>query len=292
MTIARSVCVSSEEADFFGHLVDAVLPDGEGMVAVLQAYFDESGTHDGSGRMCIAGYLFAPAQAKKFSKEWGAVLAAAGLDSFSASDCANGGKAFRGMPADERDRLARKLIALIRERMTFGVAVVFAADTYEAEATREWVKYYGHPYTTCLQFCLAEVNRWAKRTGFLGEVAYFFEAGHRHQREANERMHNIARDAKKRADYHYASHTFIDKRHARPCDAADYLAWHINRFMRQKFPTDGTPGVPLGSMRKDLHALLNGHWQRRLYSVQDVGPEGVRHLFEIAAAPPPLEDDK
>jgi hypothetical protein len=289
MTVARSVCVSSEGTDYFGHLVDAVLPDGEGMVAVLHAYFDESGTHDGSGRMCIAGYLFTPHQAKQFSKAWGATLRAAGVDSFGASDCANGGKQFRGMPVQERDRLARTLIALIREHMTFGVAVVFASDTYEAESTRAWRQYYGHAYTTCLQFCLGEVHKWAARTGYQGHVAYFFEAGHRHQREANERMHNIARDAKKRADFLYGSHTFVDKRHARPCDAADYLAWHINRFMRAMSALAVIGGRP--KMRRDLLALLGGHYQSGLYSIQEIDRDRVRYLFETAAPPPPLTDD-
>ena len=61
------------------------IPDGlkvkpAGRLAVmLQAYFDESGTHVGAPALVVAGYLFEPDPCLALAREWRAGLAASGV---------------------------------------------------------------------------------------------------------------------------------------------------------------------------------------------------------------------
>jgi hypothetical protein len=72
---------------------------------------------------------------------------------------------------------------------------------------------------------MSHVYHWANRIAFEGDIAYFFESGHRDQSAANALMHRIFKNADHRASYRYASHTFADTEKATPLQAADLLAW-------------------------------------------------------------------
>jgi hypothetical protein len=43
-------------------------------MAVMEAYFDESGTHEGSPFVCVAGYLFEKGIANALDVSWRAML--------------------------------------------------------------------------------------------------------------------------------------------------------------------------------------------------------------------------
>ena len=51
-----------------------LLRNGGHVVAVIQAYFDESGTDDGSKFLCVAGYIFEKEKAIAMDAEWQAML--------------------------------------------------------------------------------------------------------------------------------------------------------------------------------------------------------------------------
>jgi hypothetical protein len=72
MTAQPCVVGSGEYSD---RLLQILCPTGREMVAVMEAYFDESGTHSGSPVMCVSGCLFNPRNCRKLIKEWRAELA-------------------------------------------------------------------------------------------------------------------------------------------------------------------------------------------------------------------------
>ena len=64
---------------------------------MMEAYFDESGTHDSSPVMCVAGYLFSAEQAARLDLEWADVLDRYKLSHFHAADCAHGVGEFKNL---------------------------------------------------------------------------------------------------------------------------------------------------------------------------------------------------
>jgi hypothetical protein len=86
---------------------------------VLQAYFDESERRGGT--FCVAGYAFVPEQARKFIREWSVLFAATG--GCRMVELLARQNRFKGSSETERDRLLREAVKIIKQRISFGVAV-------------------------------------------------------------------------------------------------------------------------------------------------------------------------
>jgi hypothetical protein len=211
-------------------LLSALLPQDRGSVVLMLAYFDESTTHDGTKAMCVSGYVFSPEAYRQFDLEWADALARAGVEYWHTVRSIRPRGPFDGKTQEEVDALAAELRGVIHRHSTIGVVVSVTEDEYDALAPAGWHEKYGGAYTLCLQWCLAGIGLWAEDNKVEGPFAYFFEAGHAHQGEANTRMNLIYQNPVTRARYHHASHTFADKKLHRGLQAADMLAWHFARM--------------------------------------------------------------
>ncbi len=227
MSIALAPVERSDVESEFSDLLDAVLPLEGGLAVMLQAYFDESGTHEGSRVMCVSGYVFASSQAKKFTREWNKFLAANDIEYFRMSQCAGGHGPFKKFSTKQRESLVKQAVEIIVSRISAGFVCSISEEDYLSVVSKGWLKKYGSAYTILLQWCLASVGYWLDKGSYSGPVAYFFESGHRNQGEANKK--------KVSEQYRYCSHTFAGKRLAVPLQAADFLAWEWCKFWRETY---------------------------------------------------------
>jgi hypothetical protein len=253
------------------------------LVDVIEAYFDESGTHLQSPSMCVAGYLFTAQKAKRFQDRWGSILRQAGLEYFRMSECAPGAGQFKGWLPKHRQAIEKELIKAIREHVTHGVAVWVSRDEFRLRAPSWWQRYYGGPYTACLMQCVILVAVWAKKTEQAEPISYFFEAGDPKAGEAGEHMRKTASHADEAAAAHYAGHSFIPKKTARQFDAADALAWNLNRTY-----IDGT------NKGLDVEQAMRPAWRKLLladeaYTVYSLRREQLKRFFE-SQKPPEVKD--
>lgn len=199
------------------------------MAVLSHVYLDESGTHDDSPNMTMAGYLFRADQAQRFTRDWAKDLKRIGLPCAHMTDCANGYGDYRDMELEERIQSEKLLIQHIKRRSLFGFGVSLDPHYY-AKAVDD-IKGAPSAYTFCVLSCITMVRRWIERTNYDGKIAYFFEAGHRHANEADQFMNDIPANGPERMKkFAYLSHTFIDKREALPLQAADMLAWQSCHF--------------------------------------------------------------
>jgi hypothetical protein len=257
-------------------------------VLMVQAFFDESGTHDGAIVTCVAGYLFEPDQCLRFDDEWREALAAAGLKYFHMEECAHGVAQFKGWPKPKRVEIQTKLIGIIKRRAAIGVVVSVCQQDY-ATVAAPGLSQAGGAYVLCLMWCLAGVSAWVNRHNFQGSIAYFFEAGHRLQSHANRAMNSLASNPILSAQSRYGGHAFLpkdlaepDKRLVRPLQAADLLAWQWHKDWDNRF------GPTRRGRRLDLDSLLalphmHSHLSRanlEAMAVQAAGglPEDFRHF--------------
>jgi hypothetical protein len=140
-------------------------------VLMMEAYFDESGTHKASPVVCIAGYLFTTEQARHLNREWADTLADFGVTIFHASECGNGRGEFQHLLPERRNELTKRIIGIIRRRMEAGFAVTMSETDFHQTPAPTWVK--GGPYMIC-----AMCPVWHKRMGqkkFLrrGNILFF-----------------------------------------------------------------------------------------------------------------------
>jgi hypothetical protein len=228
----------------FADWLDVTLPEGGAVVVLRYVYIDESGTHDGSPALAMAGYVFEKAQAQRFSRGWEEDLKRFGLPFGHMTDCATGNGHYATMSKDDRLSSEKALIAHIRHRSMFGIATAVDYVRYKELFGRG--RYDHDAYTFCLTFCVTAIHKWAEASGYRGRFAYIFEAGHAAQSEANSVLNSI-RASKYGSSYF--SHTFLDKKDAPPLQAADMLAWQYAHYLKRR--REGHE-----NKRKDFIALM------------------------------------
>ncbi len=194
---------------------------------MLEAYFDESGTHKGSPVMCVSGFLFNPRNCRAFCRDWRSVLNELGVGYLHMKEFAPGGGIYRDISSERRNYALRKFIRIIGQRKTFGITVACKEDEFRRLAAPRWFNLYGQPYTVCANLCLRAIGEWADDHSYYGKIAYFFEAGAKHQRELADLLEKCSKDAKAAKVIRYGSHTFADKKLVQPLQAADLLAWEF-----------------------------------------------------------------
>ncbi|HEY6770101.1 MAG TPA: DUF3800 domain-containing protein [Candidatus Sulfotelmatobacter sp.] len=191
---------------------------------MVEAYFDESGTHAGSPVLCVGGFVIETPAARELDKTWLALLGKYHLPYFHMTDCAGGHAPFDRLGKQGCIDVETEAIHLIREYMTGGMMVSMYPSDFE-----EYVPHHpqlGTAYSVCVHGCLAGVQHWANRRNYQGDIAYCFESGHASQSEANAIMKQIFAQPSLRARQRYYSHTFADKKNVRLLQAADIIAWH------------------------------------------------------------------
>ncbi len=145
----------------FVRLLEVLKPD---TVLMMEAYFDESGTHEGSPVMCVAGYLFETEQAKRLDLEWAEALSDFGITHFHAAPCAHGVGEFSVLNSKQRTDLLVRLIGIIKRRMTIGIGVSVSETDFGARSAPKWER--GGPYMLCAFQVLGAVTAWAEKNSY------------------------------------------------------------------------------------------------------------------------------
>jgi hypothetical protein len=214
---------------------------------MVESYFDESGSDEGSPVLCVAGYIIEKSAAIVLESEWGQMLERFGLPFFRMSSCAHGTKPFKMLTKDERIACATEAISVIRKQITFGIAITVEPKRYQAIIPNSPEA--GSAYSMCAHTCLTAVKTWAAQNNYFGGVSYFFESGHRSQSEANQIMNRIFKIPALRKSHRYVAHIFADKKLVKSLQAADLIAWQWYTDHKRRMAGALRP-------RKDTEALM------------------------------------
>jgi len=252
-------------------LFEILAPGRRDLVMLLEAYFDESGSHDGSEVLCVAGYVFEKINCLQLDADWAQVLRDYSLPFFRMTDCAHGNKPFAHLSKPQRIAAETRMIEIIRKYMAVGVSVtVRESDFYEWTKAPNYL--FGSAYTWCCYMCLIGVAGWVYHNKIDAEIAYFFEAGHQHQKQANAVMASVLDEP----DFRYKAHAFLKKQNARPLQSADLLAWQAATFRKRYMKGITKP-------RADFRALVTGTETHTYHGTRKVFDEYYERLRALDA---------
>lgn len=198
------------------------------VVRTIHAFFDESGSHNSSPVLCVAGYAFEKREARLFSNEWRRLLRCYGVPFFHMVDCAHGSGPFASLSLRQRIFLQTACIKLIKRRAAHGFAV-----SVDPTAFHNIMPVWGPaktPYAFCARCIIDEIGRWFFQSSFQGRSCYFFEDGHQSRNEASSVIASVLENplaAIHSVHYGYLKHEFLAKQDALPLQAADMLAWQV-----------------------------------------------------------------
>ncbi len=123
---------SSNMAGISRDLIDAISTETGALVMLAEVYVDESGTHDQSEFMVIAGYVYLKKKAKRFSTELGELLKKHNLPYFHMVDCAHRRSPFDRLSQQQCINVEKSVIGLVRKHSECGFAVVINKLVYQA----------------------------------------------------------------------------------------------------------------------------------------------------------------
>lgn len=208
-------------------------------------YFDASGTHAQAQDLCLAGYLFRPNAAVAFDQEWREMLERHRLPYFHMKECAHATGVFASLGRDGCATAAFEAIQIIKKHAAQGIA--FSLDKSVAAALCE-----GSPWENEYSFLVGQVffalRDWADRDALKDPIACLFESGDDGQGQAVLAAKKILNtDIKDRC--RISTFDWADKNEETPLQAADMLAWHMN-----KWRTNRRAGIYM--RRKDFASLV------------------------------------
>lgn len=213
------------------------------VLAVLEAYFDESGLHSPVA-FAMAGYVGGEREWRRFEKRWDALLqnplrypnpdlsasraakVGAPLKYLHATEMEGlGSGRFRQLGQKNRDYLKAASVNIVLSSGLVGIAAAVVLPDYEL--LDENVKSQIHdPYLLCFQFIVTQVAKKAKI--FFGDdsenIAYVFEQQPVWQAKATH-LWNSAVEQGYKSKYRMGSVAFGDKRDFSPLQAADRQAF-------------------------------------------------------------------
>lgn len=231
----------------------------------MKFYIDESGSHDTSPVLVLAGLVASEKQWARLSTQWTGVLNEYGVSDFHATDCANGGKKFRNISPEDRSRLFVRLTNIIKRRVSYRIWTAVAVDDYRASP------YYNQDpkriYSLASIACVSLGRHIAAQRSGDFRLAYVFDQGS----EGNLAFSLFLKMLQTgEADVlRIASVAKEDRRELPPLQAADLFVYEIYRYISDQMKDSGR------QMRQSLASLL---------SIQDGGGYflGGRKLYELA----------
>jgi hypothetical protein len=209
-------------------LCQTFLADLDGQVTVFRAFLDESGTHDESPVITVAGYVARPGKWREFVPKWERVLRPSGIKVFHSVDCNAFRKEFEGWDRERRDALVRRLLPLLPGIEGVGLAIgIVLRDLDELLKEREYLReYLGSPYQACLQWWLQSLIGEMQKKNNREPVAVVHEEN------------QYAKEAKAAYDWvrqrhdtyrQLVSFSFGAKQEFVPLQAADILAYDVGK---------------------------------------------------------------
>lgn len=237
--------------------IDILLPAGGYVVALAEMYFDES--EDSNEKLlCVAGYLFKKENCQSLEQKWNVVLKRENLPYFRMVDCAHGNGVFKGFEQKRRSEIQKELFDLLKAHMESGISISF--DLRYSNLCPS-AKHHGidivSPYALCAYFCMMQGRKWAHDNQFTGEIAYFFEAGHKHQTQANHIMKDIFSVPELRSHYRYGAHAFVPKEKSGALQCGDILAWQWLKNVKDRRKGKNRTRADLWSLLEKPHFTIH-----------------------------------
>lgn len=162
---------------------------------MLRAYFDDSGTHDGSPVVVWGGLIGTEEQWTEFDRKWRHLLAKplpdkAALTKFSLWDCTRGEGDFAGYNQAERDLVTRLFRQVIIESELVSTAAIIPPHDWDDLVTGEMREQKGDAEQQCVVHCLVRTIGIAEDYYKGDQIAVMFDKG-RESLRLHQMIHSV-----------------------------------------------------------------------------------------------------
>lgn len=199
-------------------------------MALFEAYFDESGTHDESPVISVGGALARQTSWMSIATQWKAVLDKFGAKSFHAKELYHSRGQYEGWNKDKRERFINKLFGILEAEYNFTLVGFAVLRSEFDEAMKNFEGTNLTPYQFCCERCVSEVNRIAVSRKSMPPVTIAFEAG----QKINSPIMKLTRGALKlsvlQEKYKIRRISVLEKTGVTPFEVADFIVYETYKY--------------------------------------------------------------
>jgi hypothetical protein len=228
------------------------LAEQHGDLAVLQVYMDESGTHDGSQTVTVAGYIGRPESWRDWTEKWAQALG--GVKVYHAVDAQNLNGEFAKWDDAQVAELVKKLLPIIVGAEIGGISVAMDLRAFETamKGRDDLRELFGTPYIACLQWAMQAILNIAFEVRNAEQIAFIHENNDFHA-QAYECFSWVKQNSHR--GNNIISLTFGGKKDYPPLQAADILAYETNKRLRR---IDAPERRPWAALKANTFAASYG----------------------------------
>jgi hypothetical protein len=215
-------------------LCQTYLADRDGDVVVLRVFMDESGTHEGSQTVISAACYGKAAAWREFTRIWNRRKGKVSV--YHATDAQNLRGEFKGWTSEQVGELAKHLLPTIPECGIHAYIVCIDLRAYKKalEPHADLRAMLGVPFEACVQWNFSGLRDFFNRHRIFEPLAFIHEKNDEHKRQIEEAF-EFEFGGEKRGGF-TPTLTFANKEEFVPLQAADVIAYELNRYTRQGRP--------------------------------------------------------
>lgn len=232
-------------------------------IAVLEAYFDDSGTDGRSPIAAAACYVSSAEQWTHFTRNWNEVAIAEGFTDFHMAEFVAKPEAnhepFCHWGNDKKDRVYRKLSSIINVRIQKGFAIAIPKHVFDESTFAEFAQgFAADHYTFAVKTILGFLEAWRDQRNIDTPIQYVFDQGSSGQWQIEElwTKYRNYEGASRRFGIHPSGFMFQDRKVFKPLQAADILAWQTQNQIKRTALMGRDPD-DRSLMHKGLKQLLD-----------------------------------
>jgi hypothetical protein len=244
----------------------------KGLLVIFQPYnvfMDESGTHDGSPVVAVAGLISTFERWIDLEREWARILMAYHVPVFHMSDFEAGRGVFRGWPPDRRRQFLGRLITTIVDNTIAGFGCAMMMEQYERCVPEDVRLALKHPYYFCLHNCLRTLLVFHDEiTGsFQHRFRFLFDRKPTYEGIAAQTYYNV----RERLDSPgiLGDMTFGNKQEYIPLQAADLLVYEVAKHCLNWYTVPRRPkrvSLQLSEVNRELSIAVPTDDQLRMFA--------------------------
>jgi hypothetical protein len=226
---------------------------------MLTAYFDDSGTHDSSRIVLVAGVCGTEWQIKSLDRMWGKIIENPlcgekdPLRRFHAYDCDNSIGEFLRWKRVETDYLWHQLQTAIIDSGVSSYGVACGREDWDSLITGNARAIYGNAEQMCIKNCFVRALHWAQTNAFDPEMTFVFDNRPSSvQREAQVVSHAFKTGRPGETPV-VVETAFSSSKDVKLLQAADLIAWELYQFANDIYHGTATFANP---NRRQLRYLM------------------------------------
>ena len=231
------------------------------ILAAIEVYFDESGTHDGSMATLVGGAMGEVSLWIMLSERWKEILDRHGVFLFHATDLNNFRGEYDGWDERKRRQFTSELLDVIIDAMPLGLGIGVDNRVYDSVKS-DYLDVNLSAYQFCCEWCISWANQHAKHIFPTKTVAIVFEAGRKLSTPTidyiNEHI-NLPIEKQPMSMAGIASVTMAKKAEVVPLQVADLIAYELYKY-RSGGAMNGLKKIrhPLAVIFANLPSLIGG----------------------------------